>query len=97
MVSLAAVPGRPGVLASLGRDGTVRFWDVVSQQRLATVPAEATAMVGSPISAGCCLRTSQQMLMRLRAGFFSLDGTHMAHLSGSCIVHTEQLMELLKM
>ena len=45
VVSLAAVPGRAGMLASLGRDGTVRFWDVVSQQRLATVPAEATAMV----------------------------------------------------
>lgn len=45
VVSLAAVPGRLGMLASLGRDGTVRFWDVVSQQRLATVPAEATAMV----------------------------------------------------
>ena len=45
VVSLAAVPGRAGMLASLGRDGTVRFWDVVSQQRLATVPADATAMV----------------------------------------------------
>ena len=45
VVSLAAVPGRPGMLASLGKDGTVRFWDVIMQQRLATVPAEATAMV----------------------------------------------------
>lgn len=45
VVSLATVPRRPGMLASLGRDGTVRFWDAVLQQRLATVPAEATAMV----------------------------------------------------
>ncbi|CAK0786987.1 hypothetical protein CVIRNUC_010203 [Coccomyxa viridis] len=48
VVSLSAVPGRPGMLTSLGRDGTVRFWDVVTQQRLATVPAEATAMAVSP-------------------------------------------------
>ena len=52
MVSLAPVPGRPGMLASLGRDGTVRFWDVVLQQRLATVPAEATAMVRVPLHPG---------------------------------------------
>ena len=50
MVSLSGVPGRPGMLASLGRDGTVRFWDVVMQQRLAAVPAEATAMVASALS-----------------------------------------------
>lgn len=49
MMSLSAVPGRLGMLASLGRDGTVRFWDVVTQQRLATVPAEATAMVAPAI------------------------------------------------
>ena len=49
VVSLSAVPGRLGMLASLGRDGTVRFWDVVTQQRLVTVPAEATAMVASSV------------------------------------------------
>ena len=54
VVSLAAVPGRQGLLASLGRDGTVRFWDIISQQRLATVPAEATAMVEAcPLNRSC--------------------------------------------
>lgn len=64
VVSLAAVPGRPGMLASLGRDGTVRFWDVISRQRLATVPAEATAMVQTcPITSSCKPRDTEISLI----------------------------------
>lgn len=45
VLELAACAGRPGLLASLGKDGSVRLWDAPKERCLATYAASASALV----------------------------------------------------
>lgn len=45
VVELAACAGRPRLLASLGRDGGLRLWDVPSEACLASLQCDATSIV----------------------------------------------------
>ncbi len=44
VIELAGCPKRPGLLASLAKDGSVRVWDVRLEACLATYAAGASAL-----------------------------------------------------
>ena len=52
MVDLAASGARPGLLASLARDGSVRVWDARSGACLAAHASDATCLVRARRAAG---------------------------------------------
>lgn len=45
VIELASCAARPGLLASLSKDGNLRFWDVLNETCLGSFAADATAMV----------------------------------------------------
>ena len=45
VVELCTCSGRPGLLASLSKDGNLRLWDVPSDTCLASIQTDATCLV----------------------------------------------------
>lgn len=45
VIDLVSCSARPGLLASLSKDGNVRVWDVPTETCMASFAADATALV----------------------------------------------------
>ena len=61
VIELAGCPKRPGLLASLAKDGSVRVWDVPLAACLATYAASASALVSQSslaAASGCTMLRS---------------------------------------